>query len=57
MISPIVTQVEPFKAFYKAEDYHQEYFKKNPQQPYCRVVIAPKIAKLRAHYLQKLKKH
>ena len=54
---PIVTQVEPFKAFYKAEDYHQEYFKKNPQQPYCRVVIEPKVAKLRAHYLQKLKKH
>jgi peptide-methionine (S)-S-oxide reductase len=53
---PIVTQVEPFKAFYKAEDYHQEYFKKNPVQPYCRVVIAPKVAKLRGHYLQKLKK-
>jgi hypothetical protein len=41
----------------QAEDYHQEYFKKNPQQPYCRVVIEPKVAKLRAHYLQKLKKH
>ena len=54
---PIVTQVEPFKAFYEAEDYHQEYFKKNPQQSYCRVVIEPKVAKLRAHYLQKLKKH
>ena len=54
---PIVTQVEPFIAFYKAEDYHQEYFRKNPQQPYCRVVIAPKVAKLRAHYFQKLKKH
>ena len=47
---PIVTQVEPFKAFYKAEDYHQEYFKKNPMQPYCRVVIAPKVAELRGHY-------
>jgi peptide-methionine (S)-S-oxide reductase len=53
---PIVTRVEPFKAFYKAEDYHQEYFKKNPTLPYCRVVIAPKVAKLRTHYLQKLKK-
>jgi peptide-methionine (S)-S-oxide reductase len=53
---PIVTQVEPFKAFYKAEDYHQEYFKKNPMQPYCRVVIAPKVAELRGHYLEKLKK-
>jgi len=54
---PIVTQVEPLKVFYKAEGYHQEYFKENPQQAYCRVVIAPKVAKLRAHYLQKLKKH
>jgi len=53
---PIVTQVQSFKTFYKAEDYHQEYFKKNPVQPYCRVVIAPKVAKLRTRYLQKLKK-
>ena len=45
--SPIVTQVEPFKAFYKAEDYHKEYFKRHPEQSYCRLVIAPKIAKLR----------
>lgn len=53
---PIVTQVEPFKTFYRAEDYHQEYLKKNPAQPYCRVVIVPKVAKLRTHYLQKLVK-
>jgi len=53
--TPIVTQVEPFKAFYKAEDYHKDYFKRNPQQPYCRLVIAPKIAKLRQKYREKLK--
>ena len=53
--APIVTQVEPLKAFYKAEDYHREYYKRQPEQPYCRVVIAPKIAKLRQLYLSKLK--
>ncbi len=54
--APIVTQVVPFDAFYKAEDYHQEYFKLNPEQPYCRVVIAPKVAKFREHYREKLKR-
>jgi peptide-methionine (S)-S-oxide reductase len=53
--SPIVTQIEPFKAFYKVEDYHKDYFKKHPRQPYCRLVITPKIAKLREHYHKKLK--
>ncbi len=53
--SPIVTEVEPFKAFYKAEDYHKDYFKKHPQQPYCKVVISPKIAKLRKKFRDKLK--
>ncbi|UCC58115.1 MAG: peptide-methionine (S)-S-oxide reductase MsrA [Candidatus Bathyarchaeum sp.] len=53
--SPIVTEVVPFKAFYKAEDYHRDYFKKHPQQPYCRVVISPKIAKLRKKFQSKLK--
>ena len=53
--APIVTQVEPLKAFYKAEDYHKEYYKRHPEQPYCRVVIAPKIAKFRHLYLSKLK--
>jgi peptide-methionine (S)-S-oxide reductase len=52
---PIVTEVVPFKAFYKAEDYHQEYFKNNARQPYCQVVIAPKVAKLREHYRERLK--
>lgn len=54
--APIVTQIEPFKAFYKSEDYHKEYFKSHPEQPYCRLVIAPKIVKLRQLYRSKLKK-
>ncbi len=54
--APIVTQVVPFTAFYKAENYHQEYFANNPNQPYCRVVVAPKVAKFRKHYLERLKK-
>jgi len=53
--APIVTEVAPFTAFYKAEEYHQEYFRRNPEQAYCRVVIAPKVAKFRAQYLAKLK--
>jgi peptide-methionine (S)-S-oxide reductase len=52
---PVVTEITPFKAFYKAEDYHQEYFKLNGEAPYCRFVIAPKIAKFREHYRDKLK--
>jgi len=47
--APIVTELVPFKAFYKAEDYHQEYYKKNPGQAYCRIVIEPKIKKFREH--------
>jgi len=53
---PIVTEITPLKTFYPAEDYHQEYFKINPEQPYCQVVIAPKVAKFRKQYLAKLKK-
>jgi peptide-methionine (S)-S-oxide reductase len=53
--APIVTQLEPFEAFYRAEQYHQEYFKNNPNQPYCRMVIAPKVQKFRQHYMQRLK--
>ncbi len=52
---PIVTELSPFRAFYKAEDYHQEYFANNPNQGYCRVVIAPKVAKFRKHYSDRLK--
>jgi peptide-methionine (S)-S-oxide reductase len=53
---PIVTEVAPLKAFYKAEDYHQEYFANNPDQMYCRVVVAPKVTKFREHYRAQLKK-
>ncbi len=53
---PIVTEVAPFNHFYIAEDYHQEYFKKNPFQGYCRVVIAPKVTKFRQHFSDRLKK-
>ncbi|RME66378.1 MAG: peptide-methionine (S)-S-oxide reductase [Caldilineae bacterium] len=52
---PIVTEVVPFTAFYRAEDYHQEYFRHNPEQPYCQVVIWPKVAKFRAKFMEKLK--
>jgi peptide-methionine (S)-S-oxide reductase len=53
--APIVTQLEKLRAFFEAEDYHKDYFKRHPEQPYCTVVIAPKIAKLRDLYLSKLK--
>ena len=53
--NPIVTEVTPLDVFYPAEDYHQEYFVHNPNQGYCRVVIAPKVAKFRKLYLDKLK--
>ena len=53
--APIVTQLEPFEAFYGAEQYHQEYFNNNPNQPYCRMVIAPKVKKFRQHYMQRLR--
>ena len=54
--SPIVTEVVPLKAFYPAEDYHREYYKRNPTKPYCQVVIAPKLSKFRSHFQAKLKK-
>jgi peptide-methionine (S)-S-oxide reductase len=54
--APIVTEVAPFTEFYKAEDYHQEYYENNPNQPYCQVVIEPKLVKLRKHFLGKLKR-
>lgn len=52
---PIVTEVSPLDAFYKAEDYHQEYYRNNTYQPYCQVVIAPKVSKFRQKYLANLK--
>lgn len=51
---PIVTQIEPLGEFYPAEDYHKDYFERNSSQPYCRIVIEPKVAKLRALYKDKL---
>ena len=53
---PIVTEVTPFAAFYPAEDYHRDYFRRNSAQPYCQVVIAPKVAKLRKQHLDRLKR-
>ena len=52
---PVVTQLIPFSAFYKAEDYHQEYYEHNSGQPYCQVVISPKLEKFRKHFKDKLK--
>jgi peptide-methionine (S)-S-oxide reductase len=52
---PVATQVIPLKAFYVAEEYHHDYFKRNPSQGYCRVVISPKLAKFRSHYRDRLK--
>lgn len=52
---PIVTEVKPFERFYPAEAYHQDYFARNPYQPYCRAVVAPKVAKARQRFLDKLK--
>jgi peptide-methionine (S)-S-oxide reductase len=52
---PIVTRVEPFTAFYSAEEYHQEYFENNPNQGYCRVVIQPKVEKFEKTFQDLLK--
>jgi peptide-methionine (S)-S-oxide reductase len=53
--NPIVTQVVPFERFYPAEDYHREYYKRNPRQSYCQAVIAPKLNKFRSHFRDRLK--
>ena len=53
---PIVTEVAPLTKSYPAEDYHQGYFRNNPNQPYCRAMVAPKVAKLRSKYAERLKK-
>jgi peptide-methionine (S)-S-oxide reductase len=52
---PIVTEVAPASAFIKAESYHQNYFARNPDQPYCRAVVAPKVAKLRKLHFERLR--
>jgi peptide-methionine (S)-S-oxide reductase len=53
---PVVTELTPATTFYMAEGYHQEYFARNPYQPYCKAVVAPKVAKFRKQFLDKLKK-
>ncbi|HEX9180116.1 MAG TPA: peptide-methionine (S)-S-oxide reductase MsrA [Burkholderiales bacterium] len=52
---PIVTELAPAGTFYVAEDYHRDYFERNPRQPYCMFVVAPKVAKARKHFLDRLK--
>ncbi|MHA2504188.1 MAG: peptide-methionine (S)-S-oxide reductase MsrA [Candidatus Kariarchaeaceae archaeon] len=53
--NPIVTEIEPLKTFYRAEDYHQNYFARNPTQGYCNFVILPKVTKFRKQFFDKLK--
>jgi peptide-methionine (S)-S-oxide reductase len=53
--APIVTELTPLVTFYAAEDYHQGYYRQNPDQPYCRAMIAPKVAKLRAKFAARLR--
>lgn len=52
--NPIVTEVGPLAEFYPAEDYHRDYFQRNPGQPYCQAVVAPKVAKFRSKFMEKL---
>ena len=53
--SPVVTQLVPLSVFYPAEEYHQRYFERNPNQGYCQVIISPKVSKFRKEFLAKLK--
>ena len=53
---PIVTEVAPLTAFYRGEEYHQDYFRKNPTAGYCRAVVAPKVVKFRKQFSDRLKK-
>jgi peptide-methionine (S)-S-oxide reductase len=54
--APIVTDVAPLTQFFPAEGYHQSYFRRNPRQPYCMAVVAPKVAKVRARYFDRLRR-
>ena len=54
--APIVTQLQPAETFYPAENYHQEYFQRNSSQPYCQFVVAPKLAKFRRKFLDRVKR-
>ena len=52
---PVVTEITPFEAFYKAEDYHKDYYERNEDQPYCQFIVAPKVAKFKEIFKDKLK--
>lgn len=54
--APIVTTIEPLDTFYPAEEYHQDFFARNPYQPYCMAVVAPKVAKFRKQFVDRLKR-
>ena len=54
--APIVTEVVPLEKFYAAEEYHRDYFERNPRQRYCQIIIAPKVAKFRKEHLARLKR-
>lgn len=53
--APVVTAVEPLTSYFAAEDYHRDYYENNPQQPYCAMVIGPKLAKFRQTFAKRLK--
>ena len=53
---PVVTELAPLAEFYPAEQYHDDYFRRNPRQPYCQVVVAPKVAKVRSRFFDKLRR-
>ena len=52
---PIVTTVEPLDSFYPAEEYHDEYFRRNGEQPYCQIVVAPKVGKFRQRFAHRMR--
>jgi len=54
-VDPIVTEIVPLDIFYPAESYHQEYYRNNPEAPYCQYIISPKVSKFREYYLKKLR--
>ncbi len=54
--NPVVTEIVPFETFYKAEDYHKDYFEKNPDQPYCQFIVAPKVDKFKGMFRNKIKR-
>jgi peptide-methionine (S)-S-oxide reductase len=53
---PIVTELQALDKFYPAEAYHQDYFARNPNQPYCQFIVAPKVAKARQKFIERLKR-